>query len=56
MTPANILGTDVIWARLRKWHFRKRSRPKKVQHPVHFSRNIQVEYKTQTKNYNIQSI
>lgn len=56
MTPGNILGTDIKWARLRKWRFRKRSRPKKVQHPVHFSRNIQVEYKTQTKNYNIQSI
>lgn len=45
MTPGNILGTDVIWARLRKWNFRKRSTSKEVQHPVHFSRNIQAEYK-----------
>lgn len=50
MTPSNILGTDVKWARLREWHFRKRTISKEVQHPVHFLRNIHAEYKTQTKN------
>lgn len=57
MTPGNILGTDVKWASLRKWHFRKRTTSKEVQHPVHFFKIFEIfmqniKHKLRTKSSN----